>query len=91
MRLRIATLNVWALPWGLAPYAEQRILAILVIVGQAIRHDAFNLGWLLLLILPIMLLLYARDARTIAPILAEHAAYRRARERDTPREAGDDA
>ena len=28
MRLRIATLNVWALPWGLAPYVEQRIQAI---------------------------------------------------------------
>ena len=28
MRLRIATLNVWALPWGLAPYVEQRIRAI---------------------------------------------------------------
>jgi endonuclease/exonuclease/phosphatase family metal-dependent hydrolase len=28
VRLRIATLNVWALPWGLAPYVEQRIRAI---------------------------------------------------------------
>ena len=28
MRLRIATLNVWALPWGLAPNVEQRIQAI---------------------------------------------------------------
>ena len=28
MRLRIATLNVWALPWGLAPHVEQRIRAI---------------------------------------------------------------
>ena len=28
MRLRIATLNVWALPWGLAPYVEPRLRAI---------------------------------------------------------------
>jgi hypothetical protein len=44
----------------------------------------FNLAWMLLLGLPVMLLLYVRDARTITPLLSEHRAYRRAQERRSP-------
>ena len=43
----------------------------------------------LLLILPVMLLIYLRDARAIAPILAEHAVWRR--EQATPPDDGDEA
>ena len=56
------------------------LLSIGVILAQAIRHDAFSIAWLLLLVLPVMLLIYLRDARAIAPVLAEHAAWRRAQQ-----------
>jgi len=55
-------------------------IVILLLVLAAIRHDAFNLAWLLLLVMPIMLLVYWRDARAIAPVLAEHADWRKGRE-----------
>lgn len=62
------------------PLLALDLLAIVVILVQSIRHDAFHVAWLLLLILPVMLVLYLRDARAIAPVLAEHAAWRRAQE-----------
>ena len=71
------------------PLAVVDVLVIGVILAQAIANDAFNFAWLLLLILPVMLLIYLRDARAIAPILAEHAVWRRAQA--TPPDGGDEA
>lgn len=59
------------------------VLSIGLILLQSIRHGAFSVAWLLLLVLPVMLLIYLRDARAIAPVLAEHAAWRRAQSQDT--------
>lgn len=56
------------------------LVVIAAVMALAIHNDAFSLAWLLLLILPIMLIIYARDARTIAPVLAEHAQWRKAQE-----------
>lgn len=59
------------------PLAAIDFVAIAVILILAIGRDAFSFAWLLLLILPVMLLIYLRDARKIAPVLAEHAAWRK--------------
>lgn len=62
------------------PLTALDVLAALVMTLLSWRHGAFSLAWLLPLGLPVMLLLYWKDARAIQPVLAEHAAWRRAQE-----------
>lgn len=53
------------------------LLVVGGLLGLSIASDSFRVGWIALLLLPAMLLVYARDAWAIAPILKEHAAFRR--------------
>ena len=64
------------------PLVALDLLSIAVVLIESIRYDAFSVAYLLLLLLPVMLLIYLRDARAIAPVLAEHAAWRRRQEGD---------
>ena len=38
-------------------------------------HGEFSVAWLLLLLFPLMLFVHRKDARDIAALLAEHAAW----------------
>lgn len=53
----------------------------LVIVGGLVAlsaiHGEFSIAWLLLLVFPLMLFVHRKDARDIAALLAEHAAWRK--------------
>ncbi len=40
-------------------------------------HGEFSVAWLLLLLFPLMLFVHRKDARDIAALLAEHAAWRK--------------
>lgn len=64
--------------WLLPLLAVDLLLAVGAPVLAAI-DGRFHAAWLLLLVLPVMLLVYVRDARSLAPLLAEHHAYRRGR------------
>ncbi len=61
----------------LLPLIAVDFVVVLGLLGLSALNDDLSFTWALLLVLPIMLVVYARDARAIAPILAEHAAYRR--------------
>ncbi len=76
-----------------ARYVVPLVLADLavigVLVGFTLANGSWNLAWLLLLVFPVMQLVYVRDAKAIAPILAEHAQWRKTQ--DKPPDAPGDA
>lgn len=54
-------------------------LDLVLVLGLTVLsavHDDFSIAWLLLLVFPLMLFVHRRDARDIAALLAEHAAWR---------------
>jgi len=60
--------------WILPLLALDLVLVLGLTTLSAI-DGSFSLAWLLLLVFPVMLLVHRRDARDIAPLLAEHARW----------------
>lgn len=72
----------------LLPLVIADLAVIGVLVGLTLANGSWNLTSLLLLVFPAMQLVYLRDAKTIAPILAEHAQWRKAQAK-APDASGD--
>ncbi|MDJ0522264.1 MAG: hypothetical protein QNJ90_09345 [Planctomycetota bacterium] len=62
--------------WILPVMALDLVLALGLTTLSAV-HGEFSIAWLLLLVFPLMLVVHRRDARDIAALLAEHAAWRK--------------
>lgn len=58
------------------PLVVLDLVIVLGLTGLSAAHGTFSLAWLLLLLFPVMLVVNHRDARDIAALLAEHAAWR---------------
>lgn len=69
----------------LLPLLGADLLLAIGIPALAAALGTFHAAWLLLLVLPVMLLVYVRDARILTPLLAEHHAYRRQQAAGAPR------
>lgn len=69
--------------WLLPLLAVDLLVAVGLPVLAAIRGE-FHVLWLAFLLLPAMLVLRVRDARSLAPLLAEHARRRRAEGKPRP-------
>ena len=72
----VRSVRVYPLRW-IAPLALLDLVIVLGLTALSLVHGEFSLASLLLLVLPGMLVVHRRDARDIADLLAEHAAWRR--------------
>jgi len=61
----------------LLPLAVLDLVLVLGLTVLSAVYDEFSIAWLVLLLFPLMLLVHRKDARDIADLLAEHAAWRR--------------
>jgi hypothetical protein len=56
------------------------VLDLVIVLGLTLLsaiNGEFSIAWLLLLVFPLMLFVHRKDARDIAALLAEHAAWRK--------------
>ncbi len=61
----------------LLPLLVLDLVIVLGLTTLSAIHGEFSIAWLLLLVFPLMLFVHRKDARDIAALLAEHAAWRR--------------
>ncbi len=59
------------------PLLALDLVLVLGLTALSALEGSFSVAWLLLLVFPVMLWVHRKDARDIAPLLSEHARWRR--------------
>ncbi len=72
----LRTLTIHPARWIMPLLAVDLVLVLGLTALSAVTGE-FSVAWLLLLVFPVMLLVHRKDARDIAPLLAEHALWRK--------------